>query len=535
MKLTLARSGWLALVAAIFSLATAGTTFAANYTWTAGGGNNNWFTSNGGSTMSNNWTPSGSTIGTSDNLFYNNTGSARLFPIQNGSPTVNSVQFSGGSTYDIRTRANGDNLTVGGSIANSSSVMQTFSGVAGASGGSITFTSGGTIDTGAAGLTINRDLTGGGNLSKIGSGALVLGKNSTFSGTMTVLQGTVQSSQGFDGAIVMTATSPVTVNISGDVGGRLTQGSGTAIIGGDVLAANFSGGLLTIDGQVSGTYTQTGGFATIDTLNDFSSLTSGTLSIGTRAVQTFTQNGGVLNGGTGIGATLTEGFIQNAGDAIVSRAKTITQTTGTITFDGAVIGANATGPNTLNGEIIVGTGTALDNVRFANATTLGSANNLNLDFNEVDSDSITVNTSLALGGNLSLNFTGSGTTANYETWNFYNIVAPGTVSGSFVSLSPLGGNSPYAGLTWLRGTASGGYDTGYGDTWVSSWTGGSQRFLFNETTGVLTVVPEPSTIVFAGIGAAMLGWHTWTRGRRKARMQLIEEHMRKAGEQRGLV
>jgi hypothetical protein len=38
----------------------------------------------------------------------------------------------------------------------------------------------------------------------------------------------------------------------------------------------------------------------------------------------------------------------------------------------------------------------------------------------------------------------------------------------------------------------------------------------------LTVVPEPSTIVFAGIGMAMFSWSTWTRRRANARRRAIE-------------
>jgi hypothetical protein len=35
-------------------------------------------------------------------------------------------------------------------------------------------------------------------------------------------------------------------------------------------------------------------------------------------------------------------------------------------------------------------------------------------------------------------------------------------------------------------------------------------------------VPEPSTIVFAGIGIAMFGWSSWTRRRAQARRKMIE-------------
>ena len=58
--------------------------------------------------------------------------------------------------------------------------------------------------------------------------------------------------------------------------------------------------------------------------------------------------------------------------------------------------------------------------------------------------------------------------------------------------------------------------------WISTWNTDHQRLIFSQSTGTLTVVPEPSTIVFAGIGIAMFGWSTWTRRRAKARRQVIE-------------
>ena len=64
--------------------------------------------------------------------------------------------------------------------------------------------------------------------------------------------------------------------------------------------------------------------------------------------------------------------------------------------------------------------------------------------------------------------------------------------------------------------------------WQSDYLGNGQQFNFITTTGnsgvagTLYAVPEPSTIVFAGIGIAMFGWSTLTRRRAKARQQAIE-------------
>ncbi|RLS47829.1 MAG: PEP-CTERM sorting domain-containing protein, partial [Planctomycetota bacterium] len=44
--------------------------------------------------------------------------------------------------------------------------------------------------------------------------------------------------------------------------------------------------------------------------------------------------------------------------------------------------------------------------------------------------------------------------------------------------------------------------------------GGQQQYLvFQAQSGNLVVVPEPSTIVFAGLGVAMSGWTMWKKRR----------------------
>jgi hypothetical protein len=63
------------------------------------------------------------------------------------------------------------------------------------------------------------------------------------------------------------------------------------------------------------------------------------------------------------------------------------------------------------------------------------------------------------------------------------------------------------------------------DSWQSTYLGNGRQFEFftsGPRAGILYAVPEPSTIVFAGIGIAMFGWSSWTRRRAQARRKMIE-------------
>jgi len=127
------------------------------------------------------------------------------------------------------------------------------------------------------------------------------------------------------------------------------------------------------------------------------------------------------------------------------------------------------------------------------------------------------------GGNLSL--TMSGSFADYTEFSLFD--GYGSRPGSFlnVALSP-STTGAYAGLTFTNVGSASQWDIDHfhlvaGD-WITNWNSSHQRLIFSESRGTLTVVPEPSTVVFAGIGMAMFGWSTWTRRRAKARKQVIE-------------
>ena len=114
---------------------------------------------------------------------------------------------------------------------------------------------------------------------------------------------------------------------------------------------------------------------------------------------------------------------------------------------------------------------------------------------------------LSFGGTLDIDFSGS-TAESFGTgagWLLFQGVVTGTTSFSSVLLDNVDPSSPYAGLTF--------HAAANGDFWTDASAVNGQQLVFYRNAGELVVVPEPSTIVFAGIGVAMCGWTMWKRRR----------------------
>jgi hypothetical protein len=90
-----------------------------------------------------------------------------------------------------------------------------------------------------------------------------------------------------------------------------------------------------------------------------------------------------------------------------------------------------------------------------------------------------------------VNFTAGSPSAVNNASNFAQLV-----------LADGGSGSPYAGTF-----------TQFGQEWKSPVAGDGTYLVFQAATGNLVVVPEPSTIVFAGLGVAMSGWTMWKKRR----------------------
>jgi hypothetical protein len=121
--------------------------------------------------------------------------------------------------------------------------------------------------------------------------------------------------------------------------------------------------------------------------------------------------------------------------------------------------------------------------------------------------------SLDYGGQVSVEFTDESVYEVSNQWDLFK-ADPGTTvdrTGGLAGLSTAG-VGPYAGLTFTKIDPG----TGSGDAiWLSDWARSTgTKLMFNESTGQLVVVPEPSTMVFAGIGVMMSGWSLVCRQRR---------------------
>lgn len=187
---------------------------------------------------------------------------------------------------------------------------------------------------------------------------------------------------------------------------------------------------------------------------------------------------------------------------------------------GAVLNTGIAG-STLNNLTVSGTllpGSAVDygSLTLNGNLTLNAPSTTALAVGEILSDSVTVSGTTTFGGALAIamEYEPTGFDGNLagDAWTLFG-VDTANLSGNFASVTMSG---VYGNLTFSEISAG---------RWESPYLGSGREFAFfssGPNAGVLYAVPEPSTIVFAGIGMAMFGWSTWTRRRSKARLEAVE-------------
>ena len=247
----------------------------------------------------------------------------------------------------------------------------------------------------------------------------------------------------------------------------------------------------------SGNYSKTGsGVLEINNPSSSSGYT-GTLSIDAGSVK---LTSGLLNATVNVnnGGTLYSENVFNggyAGSIVVNNGGTLTP------GDNGYGGINVTNNTTLNSGATTAFGigglSEFDNVFTGGVTTFGGALSISMDYTP------------ATFGTSSPHFLDGDSWAVFQT-------ATGTFAGDFSSVTMTG---TYGTLNFSKVTD---------DFWQSQYLGNGQQFRFyvkdanGGLAGTLYAVPEPSTIVFAGIGIAMFGWSSWTRRRAQARRKMIE-------------
>ena len=503
------------------------------FTWSGSGTSNNWVT---GSNWVGNAAP---TSGTTGNFLFNN--SLRLTNTNTiGNLTATNMSFVNGAGA----------FTLSGSAINFGSITNTSTNTQTLNLGVIQSTSG--TYNAASNITLGGALSGAGDILKTGTGTLALNGASKagYTGTVTVSDGTLNigtatantASMVNAGVILRDNTTLATGN-----GGTLTLKS-LEISGSNVtLPSNtlaFVGGGLT---------NSTGSYLTV--ANNVTFAGNSTINAG--------ASGMVLSGivgGSGTTSSVGSGLLEltnssngfsgqfnvNAGTTRLSAGMTSADfiVAGGATLESAALGGGVVNSVTLqNGaNLLPGTAGSIGSITSNTDVTMASTSNVKFDIaglaandpgaGGVNYDQVNYGAGFQSGvltynGFLDLNFT---TATAFDNGTSFQLFAAGEFgtsrTGDLVGIDPTTGGS-YNGLTFTNYAGASQSEKDYfglvaGD-WISSWNGdGHQRLIFSQSTGTLTVVPEPSTIVFAGIGMAMFGWSTWTRRRAKARRQVIE-------------
>jgi autotransporter-associated beta strand protein len=306
--------------------------------------------------------------------------------------------------------------------------------------------------------------------------------------------------------------------LTNSTGAGLTVSNNVAFSGATTIDAGVNGMMLT--GAVAGSGTTT-------------SIGSGVLEL-TNASNGFSGQFNVNSGTTRLASGVPADFAVATGAALestvggVGSVSTITLQDGSNLVPG---GVGTIGSFTADTNVTLGSTSSVQfDIAGVGASDPGFGGT---DFDQVNFASGFSNGVLTYGGFLDLNFTSSTTFEEGVSFLLFNTNDVGTFTGDLagINTTTTTGASPYAGLTFASFSSFSGDEQAFLTTrfgaqagdWISSWNGaGEQRLIFSQANGTLTVVPEPSTIVFAGIGLAMFGWSTWTRRRASARRQVLE-------------
>lgn len=304
--------------------------------------------------------------------------------------------------------------------------------------------------------TANGALSGTGSLRFDGPGVLTLTGTNTYSGGTTVAAGSlVGTASSLQGSIINNATVTFEQTTNGTYAGTLS-GTGTL--------TKTGSGTLAISGTVSasGDTTVSGGRLLING----SVLTS----------HVTVANGATLGGSGVIGGLVT------------------------VQSGGSLAPGNSPGLLTVGSlELQAGSTTFMQLFGSGNVAGRAGAGSAGIDY---DSIMLLNPHGLGYGGTLALDFGNLLPFADKSIFQLYSFT--GTPSSHFGSVTAIG-SGHYAGLTFSS--------EGKGVWKSTSRSPIFQTLIFNESTGQLLVVPEPSTYAMAFLGIACGGWQMFRRRR----------------------
>jgi fibronectin-binding autotransporter adhesin len=457
--------------------------------------------------------------------------------------------YSGGTTLQSGTIHTGNSTALGsGSVTLNAGVLDlngqslSIGALSGSSGALIT-----SLVSGSASLLSNTavqttyagSITDGAgivSLTKAGSGGLFLTGSNSQSGTTYITGGNVRTGSGGastdsnnyafgtgdvvvsgSGTLAVRNSSTVSNNLMiGGVGSSASTGSLAGSFGASSQTAVVSGSVTLASDSVISTWAGPGVTGSKLSL-------SGPIDIGSNRL-TFTQ---VVTGTSSRSVTdpaswiTVGGAISGTGSVVVNGSASVylngvNTYTGSTTVESGVLG----GSGTIAGDVTVQSGAFLTPGSAANTTGALSVGSLQLDSGATAAmaisgtaaglyDQVVALGNVNFGGNLALDFT-TASFANFDVWQLFS---GSSFSGNFSSVTATGsfGELTFNDLGTGEWQATGGL-LGEGQS-LSFYVDSSQAIGGRYQAGQLVLVPEPSTIVFAGIGLAVMGWRRWSKRR----------------------
>jgi len=324
--------------------------------------------------------------------------------------------------------------------------------------------------------------------------------------------------------------------LSGTVGGTYTldklQFNSTAT--GSFVINGLNGPTINMQGDIvnqSGQRQTIGGFANKDRVNINYGTASGTrlIDVGTGTIAlnaiiasshgtTIEKKGtGTLDFGVALpnaqAFTGTLALTEGTTNLIAALPGSIAASNGTILNLNPTAGSNFTVGSLTNSGTTVVIGTTSVSGRSA----LASNGTVKFSTANDDVSRLTFLATVDLGGALFVDVTQTYPDATLEApqlFDLFTFAGDPPTNGSFSTVT-----AAYGGQTLSFAT-----DPMDSSIWISTTAPDGRYMVFSQTTGDLVVVPEPSTVVFAGIGGALAGWHLMKqrRARQRSRRAAID-------------
>ena len=436
--------------------------------------------------------------------------------------------YRGNATVAYQSGVTGGSLVLRGTAGGSSRIDNVYVGYkAGGDnfGNGVFDTSAGSIDARTTNFAVGTYIANASN-SQTGTFTMASGTVDTTTlslGVVTVQSGsmgtpTITSVFNQNGGLVKASTV-----VFGSNGATLGTNSPTFastynLAGGTFAAASIGAGSGTFNTSSNRRIAWTGGtIQNYDSLTDLAITgTSGaggalTLALSGAGPQTFAPSAGrritvgsntVISGNGGFivdgpGTVVLTGSATYSGATAVNSGSLLVETflpntSGVTVAAGATLGGSGSisGPVSMAGSVSPGASGGFGTLSFSSLSLTGSSTTLlgiggtgrGATYDAID---VSQSGGLSYGGDLSLSFSdvfGDGT--SFGLFGF-----TGSPSGSYASVTASGS---YGALTFSNS----------GGVWTAAATNG-QTFTFTEATGSLVIVPEPASVVLAGIGASL--------------------------------